>query len=70
MKRWIKKHSKILVIIISLLFIGNSIRGIVITSPGAEWHIVVHSFAIAIWLIVLLPVSGAVNKILNWWERD
>ena len=68
MKRWIKKHSKILVVVIGLVFLGNSIWGIV-ASP-IEWKIAVHSIAIALWLLILFFYTGATEKLYNWWEKD
>ncbi|GAI78973.1 unnamed protein product [marine sediment metagenome] len=70
MKRWIKKHSKIFLIALALLLIGNSIRGIVISLPGREWEIVIHSTIIALWLSILFFGSGAADKLSNWWEKD
>ena len=70
MKRWIKRHSGKLTIILGSAFIGNSIWGLTDISPGGEWKIVVHVFVIAAWVTILLMYIGLIKKISAWWERD
>lgn len=70
MKRWIKRHSKKLTIILGSAFIGNSISGLILINPGDEWKMVLHVFVIAAWVTILLMYIGLIKKISVWWERD
>lgn len=70
MKRWIKRHSKKLIIIFGSAVIVNSIYGIVNISPGKEWQLLVYSLAIMLWLVWIFVVTGVHNRIFAWWDRD
>lgn len=68
MKRWLKKHGKWVAVGVGVLFIGNAGYGICVAD--AEWKVVANIFVITIWLTLILFVSGAIPKILEWWEKD
>lgn len=72
MKRWIKKHARILVVALGVLFIVNATLGLTINKPTGEWSslIIFHTLAIIIWVIIIIVASGLMEKIVNWWERD
>jgi len=68
MKRWLKKHGKWVIVGIGVLFISNSIYIIVIAD--AEWKVIANGCVVMVWVMVTLFVSGAMNKIWNWWKKD
>lgn len=71
MKRWLKKHSKKLVIILGLLFIANSIWGLTMAIPqDKDWAIVIHMVALMVWVITIFIVSGLAHRVFIWWNSD
>lgn len=71
MKKWLKKHSRKLMIALSLLFIGNSTWGLIVNIPKENYlFIIIHIIALAIWAVMLFVVSGIAGRIYKWWEKD
>lgn len=70
MKRWIKRHSKKLVIIFGSAFIVNAVYGAVNISLGNEWQLPIYFLAIILWATWIFIVTGVTNKIFAWWDRD
>lgn len=68
MKKWIKAHSKILIILLETFFIAVAIYGLVIDTE--DWKIIVHLFSLTLWILILLFYTGVFTKIYEWWNRD
>ncbi len=68
MWQWLKKHGKWILIGLGILFVANAIVGIIIATE--EWKVALHSVAISLWLVVILMVSGVLQKIFDWWDKS
>ncbi len=68
MKKWLKKHSKWLVVGLGVLFISNSICGIITTDT--EWKVIGHICVIVLGLVIILLVFGIIEKFAEWWDKD
>lgn len=68
MKKWIKAHSKILILILGIGFIAFSIYGFTIATES--WHFVLHAIGFSLWVTILLWITGVIDKMYKWWEKD
>jgi hypothetical protein len=73
-KRWLKKHSKWVITGLGVLFIANSSYGLFLAfnSHGEveTWKVILHGFVILTWIPITSIVSGTLDKIIGWWEKD
>ena len=70
MKKWLKKHIRKVIIVLTLFFMGNAIFSLVANDLMSDTVVIVHSFALGILLLVPLMLSGLIGKIITWWEKD
>ena len=68
MKKWIKKYSKCLVTGVAILAIMIASWGIHIATE--EWAVALHTFAIAIWVMILLFNLGVIARVSDWWDKE
>ena len=68
MKKWLKKHSKCLVIGFAILFIASTSYGIIIATE--EWQIALNGVALAIWAVILFFSLGVMERIYDWWYKN
>ena len=71
MKRWIKKHIKIVVIALSIIVMGNFTWWLATHSPEKEPRLfILFVFALTIWVIIFSIATGLIDLLLNWWNED
>ena len=68
MKRWLKKHGKWCLVSLGIIFIANSVLGLI--SSHEDWEILCYIATIIIWLVIMLLISGAMTKFFDWWEKE
>lgn len=69
-KRWLKRNGgRFIVVLLGVLYIAWGIYVIIsASSPGIV--VVVNSALIAAWVFIILLVTGVLNRLRAWWERD
>lgn len=65
-KRWFKKHGRLVVFGLSVLCIISNVWGL----TSGEGKVAFHVFAIALMTLFILTFSGAISKFFEWWEKD
>ena len=71
MKRWLKKHGRHLITVLGLVFIINSIWGLIIHIPkGTGWVIILNILVLGGWLAIILFTSGLASRVDAWWDKD
>ena len=68
MNKWLKKYSKQIVIGVGILAITNGIYGIFTATK--TWKFALNGFTIALWIGTLLFLSGLIERIFDWWNRE
>lgn len=68
MKKWLKKHSKHLVIGLAVLSIATLSYGASVAIGG--WIIALYGLAIALWVVVLILVFRNYGNLFNWWDKE
>lgn len=68
MKKWIKAHWKILISILGIVFIARAIYGLTVSTEN--WQFVFHSITFSLWGTILLWITGVIDRVAKWWEKD
>ena len=66
MNRWLKRNGKWVVVGLGVVFIFFGIVSIAATEE--KWMVVLNAILIALWVALILIVSGALNRIFTWWK--
>jgi len=68
MKKWLKKCIRWILVALGILIIANASYEITIATE--DWKIITYLVIIVLWLILILVLSGILNKLYQWWEKD
>jgi hypothetical protein len=68
MKKWLKRNGRWILTGFGVLDIAYGIFGLIITD--SEWVIIVNIIGITLWVIVILTISGILEKVFIWWSKD
>ena len=70
-KKWLKKHWRLTIVIVYLLALANGINGIIAAmKSGNDIFLVVHVLGSTLFLTIILWLSGIAKKIYIWWQKD